>query len=380
MPFLYRDAIRHWTFDAALPWWAENGLDRHHGGYVEQMTLDGKDAAAAFKRTRVTARQIYVFSHAHILGFPGGAGLARHGFDFLVTRTWTGKETGFARRLTREGAVLDPTPDLYDLAFCLFAFAWFHRATGDIAARDWMHRTLDFIEARMRHPAGGFRNTLPHTGWRQQNPHMHLTEAALAAYEATGEKRFETLGRELVGLFRTKFLDPAAGTLGEYFTDDLVLAPGDPGRHVEPGHQFEWTWILNSCRRHFGLDLAAEMRATAAFAEAHGVDAASAATWNAVTADGTPVDRGSRTWPNCERLKAAIALQDLDGVDPAPVLNAGCRLLLERYLARRPAGTWTDAFDADSRPAADAIPASTLYHVFLAFSEVLRTCEEGRLG
>ena len=51
-----------------------------------------------------------------------------------------------ARRLTREGGALDPTPDLYDLALVLFGFAWFHRATKDKLARDWMHRTLDFIE------------------------------------------------------------------------------------------------------------------------------------------------------------------------------------------------------------------------------------------
>ena len=61
----------------------------------------------------------------------------------------------------------------------------------DALSRDWMHRTLDYIEGHMRHPGGeGYWNSLPPQGWRQQNPHMHLTEACLAAYEATGEARF----------------------------------------------------------------------------------------------------------------------------------------------------------------------------------------------
>ncbi|MEX0644822.1 MAG: hypothetical protein WD076_05900, partial [Parvularculaceae bacterium] len=52
-------------------------------------------------------------------------------------------------------------------------------------------------------------------------------------------------------------------------------------------------------------------------------------------------------------------------------------LLLDRYFAPTPAhpipeGTWIDAFDEGGRPLSTTIPASTLYHVFLAFAEVMR--------
>jgi mannose/cellobiose epimerase-like protein (N-acyl-D-glucosamine 2-epimerase family) len=381
-PSSHREAIHRWLFSAALPWWAANGLDRAHGGYVEQMTLHGRDACAPFKRTRVTARQVYVFSHAYLLGFEPGASLAQHGIDFLVSKTWNGPEQGFARCLTREGGALDPTPDLYDLAFVLFAFAWFHKATGDAAARAWMHRTLDFIETQMRVPGGeGFRDELPASAgkppvWRRQNPHMHLTEACLAAFEATGETRFADLAKELIGLFRTRFFDLGSRTLAECFTENLQRAPGEAGRAVEPGHQFEWSWLLNSARKQLGLDLAREIRSAAAFAEEHGVDRDSGATFNCVRDDGTPIDRGSRTWPNTERLKAAIALYELDGTDPAPVVRSSGSLLLERYLAHTPHGTWVDAFDAGGAPIAEFIPTSTLYHVFLAFAELLRVSGE----
>ncbi len=364
-------------FGAALPWWAANGVDRAHGGYIEQMTLDGRDIAAPFKRTRVTARQIYVFSHGYMLGFAKGADIARHGVDFLVSKTWNGPAEGFARRLTREGAMLDPTPDLYDLAFVLFAFSWFHKASGDRTARDWMHRTLDFIETHMRQPGGaGFLHESPPTGWRLQNPHMHLTEACLSAFETTGEKRFGDLARELADLFRTRFFDLESRTLAEYFTDDWSRAPGEEGRITEPGHQFEWAWILNSCRKLLGVDLSAEIRAAASFAEQYGVDKTSCATFNQVRDNGEPIDMGSRTWPNTERIKAAIALWELDGTDPSDIVRSSGALLLERYLANTPHGTWIDAFDAAGRPLVDTAPASTLYHVFLAFAEILRVSDE----
>jgi mannose/cellobiose epimerase-like protein (N-acyl-D-glucosamine 2-epimerase family) len=363
-------------FRAALPWWAANGVDRANGGFVEQMTMDGRDAGVPFKRTRVTARQIYVFSHAHMLGFEKGADIARRGVEFLTARTWQGPDKGFARRLTREGDLLDPTPDLYDTAFVLFAFAWFYKATRDKTARDWMHRTLDFVETHMRKPGGeGFLHQLPPTGWRQQNPHMHLTEACLAAFEATGEERFAGLVRELADLFETRFFRTKDGTLAEYFTDDLKRAPGEEGRITEPGHQLEWAWILNSCRKLLRLDLADAIRAAVSFAEKHGIDPESCATFNSVRDDGAPVDKGSRAWPNTERIKAAIALYELDGADPAPVIRTSGSLLLERYLANTPHGTWVDAFDSSGKPVVNTVPASTLYHVFLAFAEVLRVSD-----
>ena len=369
-------AIRSWMFDVALPFWADHGVDQKNGGYVEQLTLDGADAGIPFKRTRVACRQIYVFSHAATLGWSRGNDLAAHGVDFLTQHAWIGPQKGFARTLTHSGEPLDATPDLYDLAFVLFAFAWRHKAMRDALSLQWLHRTLDFIEAHMRHPGGlGYWHELPPNGWRLQNPHMHMTEACLAAYEATGEQRFADKAKRLIDLFGSKFFDMRSGTLAEYFTDDWSRAPGEEGRVVEPGHQLEWAWILNVARKQLKLDSADMIRALVKFAETHGVDKATNVTFNSVHDDGAPIDRGSRSWPNTERLKAAVAMWELDGVDPSPVFEGSGKLLLDRYLGRQPAGTWMDAFDADGKPLNKTVPASTLYHVFLAFAEVLRISE-----
>lgn len=368
------EAIRDWVFNAALPWWAENGVDRVHGGFVEQVTGSGQDAGVPFKRTRVTARQIYVFSHGHVLGFPGSLDIAAHGLHFLTQKTWLGQTKGFARTLTRTGDLLDPTPDLYDHAFVLFALAWHYKASEDIVSRDWMHRTLDYVEGHLRLAGGqGFLHETPARGWRQQNPHMHLTEASLLAHEATGDKRFSDLCGELVDLFRTRFFDPFSGTLGEYFSMDLERAPAPEGHIVEPGHQFEWAWILNQCRKQLDMNVSQQILALADFAEKHGVDPATGVTWNSVGQDGRPIDRASRTWPNCERIKAAIALHELDGRDTSAMAAGSADLLFQRHLARSPAGTWTDRFDARGAPVQENIPASTFYHVLLAFAEVMRT-------
>jgi N-acylglucosamine 2-epimerase/mannose-6-phosphate isomerase len=115
-----------------------------------------------------------------------------------------------------------------------------------------------------------------------------------------------------------------------------------------------------------------EAAALAGFAEQHGVDAASGAVFDAVRDDGAPVRRSSRTWPNTERIKGHLALFELTGRDPRRPVAASARLLLDRYLAVTPRGAWIDQFDAQGRPMVEAVPASILYHLFLAFAEVLR--------
>lgn len=368
--------IRTWTFDHALPFWGSRGLDEEYGGFLEEVDFQGRPTDAPFKRVRVTCRQVYVFSHAHMLGWAPGAALAKRGYDYLVSKAWLGPDQGWARRLTRAGDVLDPTPDLYDIAFVLFALAWRYRASGDADALKRAHETLDFVERHMRAPGAGFLHALPPTPPRQQNPHMHLLEANLALFEATQDQRFLDLARELVGLFKRYFFD--GRVLREFFTEDLQPTSGEPGRVVEPGHQFEWAWILAQYRRLAGEDVSREAAALVDFSERFGVDPVSQATFNQIDVDGAVRDGASRTWPNTERLKGWLALFELTGQDPRPQAGGSARLLLERYLNLPLRGVWIDQFDAKGRPVANVAPTSTLYHVFLAFAEALRL--ESRLA
>lgn len=368
LPF---DEVRRWLFSEALPLWADAGLDRVHGGFHETLDFRGAPGGSAFKRVRVVARQIYVYSHASLMGFGDGARVADHGMRFLTECAWQG-DGGWARSLTPEGAVRDPTPDLYDQAFVLFALAWRYKACGDEGARDFALRTLDVIERRFRHPLGeGFLNAIPPEGPRQQNPHMHLLEAALAAHEAFSDERFATLAEELTALFTRRLFDQETGTLAEFFDEDWSRAAGEAGRRVEPGHHFEWAWILNERQRLLGGDMPPYIEALVAFAERYGISAAGFAV-DAVRDDGSVVEGGSRTWPNTERIKGHLALFERIGRDPSAPVARATRLLLDRYFDVPVRGGWMDRFDASGAGIAKDMPTSTFYHVFLAFAELLR--------
>lgn len=363
------DEIRRWMFEHALPLWADAGIDRAAGGFHETLDFTARPEASSFRRTRVACRQTYVFSHAATLGWARGEDVSRLGADFL-RRIYQGPDKGWPRRLSADNQVLDATPDLYDLAFVLFAFGWRYRASQDAAALHGARTVVRFIEEHMRHPAGGFLHELPAHGPRLQNPHMHLLEASLVAFDAGGDGIFLDLARSLVRLFLIKFFDGA--TLAEYFKDDWNRAQGPKGREVEPGHHLEWAWILAQYAKLTGEDMSAPAAALVEFAEAHGIHPSTEHVYQVVRDDGAPIDRGSRTWPNTERIKGWLGLFEATGRDPRAAVAASSRVLLDRYLATDVKGLWIDHFDEHGAPSSKSVPASTLYHVFLAFAEVLR--------
>jgi mannose/cellobiose epimerase-like protein (N-acyl-D-glucosamine 2-epimerase family) len=238
-----------------------------------------------------------------------------------------------------------------------------------------MLETAHLIDKTMRHPTTGFWHQLPPNGPRIQNPHMHLLEACLVCFESTNEPVFERLAKEVISLFDDHFYNHDSQTLCEYFEDDLNPMAGPKGEIVEPGHQFEWAWILASAAKLFGLDLSAQAKGLVHFGEAWGVDHNNGACFNVVNKDGVGIDQGSRTWPNTERLKAGVALFEMFGHDTKPMIAPTLDLLFARYLTREPAGGWIDAFDASGAPIAIAMPTSTFYHLYLAFAEVLRVAD-----
>lgn len=371
--FAVVESAENWLFNRAFPFWMEHGVDRRNGGFIESLSLAGSDSGAPFKRTRVTCRQIYVFCQAETLGVEGAREIVQHGLDFLTGPTWLGENKGFARRVSRTGEELDPTPDLYDYAFIIFALSWGYKITKDETLREWAHIALDCAERFLRDANGkGFWHDADREGWRQQNPHMHLLEGALVAVEVFGDDRFAALADEVVGLFRTTFFDHANGVLPEFFDPDWSSAPGRAGSITEPGHQYEWAWILFHCNRLIGVDSSEIVRRLIASADAHGINQSTGLVYNAVDRSGQVLDAGQRSWPNTERLKAACALYELDGVDPLPIFDQALSGLLQYHLCHNPEGTWIDMFDDASNPTSQLIPSSTLYHVVLGFAETLR--------
>lgn len=359
-----------WMRLNALPVWASLGVDED-GGFREAVDRSGRPAGD-FRRARVQGRQAYVYAVAGTAGWAGPwRSLVKRGLErFEATNR---RADGLYRtRVSAEGAVLDDAASLYDQAFALFAFAAAARA--GIAPQMMAERAHGLREALavLRNPSGGWREHGDHP--YQANAHMHLLEACMAweAIEPGGEWR--AMADEIVALARRAFIDPDGGFLREFFDAGWAPAAGEDGRLVEPGHQFEWAWLLTRWGRSRGEAWALEAAVRLYDIGACGVDHQRGVAVDALNDDLSTRSDQARLWPQTERLKAALILAEGDEGGRRTLLLDDARQALaglQRYL--EPSGLWRDKMRADGGFVEEPAPASSLYHITVAWEQVRAT-------
>lgn len=361
-----------WMQGEALPVWAETGWDAQRGGFHERLNLDATPDLDAMRRVRTQARQIYVYAHAHELNWFDGKALALNGLDYLVDMAWqAGGAGGWVMRLNPDGSLADKTCDLYEQAFALLALAHVYRISGDGQVEALARDTLAFIDETLDHPVGGWREAEPDRLPRRQNPHMHMFEASLALHQAFGGQEHLARAGTILQLMRDYWLCPSGG-LREVFNSDWSSLAGPEGCKTEPGHHYEWVWLLDRYAALSGDETGPEASSLYAFAKAYGRSPVTGLIVSAVRDDGVLLDGSARTWQQTEYLKAALVQGQTGCSSEWDSAQEALHQLLTRFLQPAPAGCWIDAFDAGGNPVVKTITASTLYHLMAAAVEAGR--------
>jgi mannose-6-phosphate isomerase len=351
-----------WARTAAMPLWWAQGADHVRGGFHEALSVEGEPRPGA-RRARVQSRQVYAYATAGSMNWDGPwREAAWHGMDFFLDRFR--RTDGLFRTLVGlDGDVLDDTAMLYDQAFALLGTATLHRMDprgGELS--EVALGVLSGLQA-MRHPAGGFRENIAYPF--QANAHMHILEGALAWAEHGLDPRWDTLADEIVEMTLSTFIDPDGRFLREFFDADWRLAAGDDGRLVEPGHQFEWAWLLERWGRLRGRQDALTAARGLYAAGRRGLDPQRGVVMNELWDDFTVREPTARLWPQTERLKAELLFgSEIDKVAAAESLR--------RYLATPAPGVWHDKLRADGSFIDEPAPATSFYHILCACTELFR--------
>jgi D-glycero-D-manno-heptose 1,7-bisphosphate phosphatase len=367
---------KSWLFDSALPLWWREGFDPQAGCFHERMTLDGR-AVDMERRIRVQARQTAVFARAGRLGWDGPWREAvQAGRDVLLARGLRG-DGGTRFKLDSTGRPADDRRDLYDLAFVVFGLAEAVAAlrTDNDAVRGAV-ALIDWAEANWAHPHGGYlEGEIMPSSLRRQNPHMHVFEALLSLFEASGDPRHMQRAGELARLFRDRFFDAGRGALPEYFDDAWRPVEGEEGKICEPGHQFEWSWLLHRWNALGGGDMGAIAERLRVHAEIYGLDHDSGLVFDELFLDGRVRTASSRLWPHTERLKANLARYERTRDPDAAKAAAQAFDVVMEFCAAPVAGVWRERRDASGAYVAEDAPASSLYHIMFGMYELIRVVE-----
>lgn len=371
-----RSHLLAWFVEQAMPLWSGAGTDWAQGGFHEKLDAAGHPIDEP-RRTRVVARQLYVFSVARKLGWQGDAPRwLDHGMRFLLTRLRQPDGT-FASSVRPDGQLVNAQFDLYEQAFALFAMASVYRLDPQRHAElpQLSARLLQTLRQGWGHPDTGFQESTPPSVPLRANPHMHLFEAALQWRDALAgteaQATWQALADELAELALHKLTQPPSGLLTELFDLQWRPLPGQDGRRAEPGHQFEWGWLLSRWghERH-RTDAIEAARTMVDLAERHGLDPARGVAINEIDLALTWLDAEAKLWPQTERIKAWTerAVRAPGPIERTQALECATAAMkgLERYLHHPVAGAWQEVWLKDGQWKAEPTRASSLYHIVCA--------------
>lgn len=369
--------LGQWLRASALPLWATLGHCAE-GGFSEAISLEGH-AVEGTRRARVQTRQIFVYSQAGALGWKGpwkaivAAALQRLRTSYL-------RPDGRTRALLgADWSAVDDTPLLYDQAFVLLALSAAREAGIDDADLE-----SDAIKLREQlltdaMPNGGIREAGDHPF--QSNAHMHLFEACLAWEGLSDDPAWSEQANSIAKLAMDRFIDHEHGFLREFFNEDWEPAAGEAGTLIEPGHQFEWAWLL----ARYGA-LRNDARAAAAARTLYatgmgGIGQRPEVALDAMNDDMTIRSYRARLWPQTEWLKASLILADhANGTDRETYLENASRALRALWLYLAENGAWRDKRFRDGTFLDEPAPASSFYHIMAGFRELSRTRSAPGLG
>ncbi|MHB2267322.1 AGE family epimerase/isomerase [Aliihoeflea sp. PC F10.4] len=228
-------------------------LDRAGGFHAQD--FHGEPIAGAERELHATTRMVHSFSLARMAGFADTGDMIDHGMATLWRNHRDTVHGGYVWSFAPGGTVADDRKLAYGHAFVLLAGASAKMA-GHPDANRLIGDVLDVIDRhfwdhdRRRMKEEFSRNWQPFSDYRGMNANMHMSEALLAAAEATGDMELAARARGIFEFFIGEVGAANGWRLPEHFTSKWKVDSDYEGnpmfrpRGATPGHSFELARLL----------------------------------------------------------------------------------------------------------------------------------------
>lgn len=372
-----------WYWTSFLPGWVAHARDPHGIGFFDLLDEAGQPLQAERRTVLAQARLLFTFAHLALLSdqqvFKDAARVAHNALPAFR------KAPGlYMRAVARDGqptgVPLDAQAASYDQSFVILGLSTWGKLHPEDDVSDELEACWRCVETVLHDPATGMM--LEHDALtdpratdapnRAQNPHMHLYEAALQAFEMTGASIWLDRAAAMRAKGLEYFFDTKSGTITEFLTPDLSPLPGRDGDRREIGHQCEWAWLL---MREADLGGDPAVRAIAErlldFADRFGFASdgvMTGAAFDAVSADASWREDRFLLWPQTEAIKTyAIRAEDPDQARRAQSL---AQVIFRRYFEGRAA--FANQLDDQGNTLWPDALSRLHYHLVLGFTEGAR--------
>ncbi len=225
------------------------------GGFFELSdTGHALNTGNPVRQIHTTARMVHCFVIGSLIGRPGSDEIVDHGMRYLWEQHRDQANGGYVWSLDNDGR-RDDTKQAYGHAFVLLA-ASSAKLIGHPLADAMIADVTEIIERRFWDDSRGAvseeyqHDWSPIGDYRGQNSNMHLTEALMAAFEATGDKGYLVKAERIASLIIGQFAAALDFRVAEHFDANWQLDKTYLGSEMfrpagtTPGHWLEWSRLL----------------------------------------------------------------------------------------------------------------------------------------
>lgn len=369
--------------DELLPYWAERGEDKEHGGFLTYFDRNGKLTGETMKTLVGQTRMIFTFSSLHRANFGDGLFLqkAERGLDFLLDHFWDRDHWGWFWTTEQDGRVINPSKIMYGQCFAIYALSEYAMASGDHRGLEWATKTYEAVHHLATDVAHGGYYEFQERDWTPKRPgeyggdrksfdiHMHMMESHTNLFEATGLPIYRRRVEEIVKLIFDRIIHPEYGTgQAQFLLDwtptrqilfrdvwgsdrDAEDPDGRPLDNTSFGHNTEFAWLLRHTLQILGQDEAPyrdPMRCIYDHCHTHGIDWEKGGVFCEGGHAGGVRESNKEFWQQAEALvgflDAYLMFEDAKYIDAYENIH---RFVMDHVINHK-VGEWYPLFDRDN--------------------------------
>ncbi len=241
-----------------LNFWRQKAVDNVHGGFLGEITLNGKVVDKAPKGLVLNARILWTFSSAYSYtkNFRDKE-LAEKAFNYLCSEFFDTTYGGYYWSVTFDGKPLEKRKQIYALAFVMYGMSQYYKISDNSEAKERAIDIFNLIEEKSFDAIDNGYFEAYNQDWSEiedmrlsskdmnekktMNTHLHILEAYANLYTIWPDQALGKQLKNLVRLFLHKIISAKDNHLNLFFDEKWQLKSSA----ISYGHDIEAGWLVH---------------------------------------------------------------------------------------------------------------------------------------